>query len=139
MRFRRRGSARAIVALTRAHTSTSPLEEHENIATTIVRSLASWLAYRAPLILVLASMPHFYSSSTGCCTFTNSFYWNNRPSHIPNPIAALHIYEPIANWLGVPPVIVLFTFAILGVMALAGCLISCAVCLGPGTPKRHAD
>ena len=48
----------------------------------------------------------------------------------------MHLHEPLAAYLGVPPTIVLFGFAVVGLMALAGGLIACAVWMGP--PKQHA-
>ena len=48
---------------------------------------------------------------------------------------AFSLHQPIADHLGLPPVVVLFFFVLCGVMGLAGGLIGCAVMLGPKKPR----
>lgn len=56
----------------------------------------------------------------------------------------VHLHEPIAEYLGVPPTIVLFVFMLVGLVTLSGLLIAIAVWVGPGPDRQqqqrqHAD
>lgn len=59
----------------------------------------------------------------------------------PRAVVALH--EPIAEYLGVPPVLVQFMFALIALVVSAAMLVVCAVASGPGglrgRPREHAD
>jgi hypothetical protein len=53
------------------------------------------------------------------------------------------LHEPIAAYLGVPPVLVQFMFALIALVLAAALLVVCAVASGPGglrgRPREHAD
>ena len=55
-----------------------------------------------------------------------------------SPSAALTVHEPIAEYLGVPSVAVLFMFALTGIVVLAGVCVAGAVALGPSAADRIA-
>ena len=53
------------------------------------------------------------------------------------PGAVANMHEPIAARLGVPPLVVLFTFGLFGVVFLAGFCIAAAVWIGPTAAERR--